>query len=356
MRKRRRRGWRPGAAPGSLHPPEERRVEEVALSVIQYDETEFTEKEGVTPEEAKRLCERPGVTWLDVVGLHDVEVVSRLGELFGLHPLALEDTLSTDQRPKQDDYEDHLFVVTRVFRLEKSLESDQLSLFVGRNFVVTFHEAPSDVLDPVRERLRAGRGRIRKAGSGYLAYAILDATVDRLFPILEQYGERIEQLERELFEDPDERHVPQIQQVKKDLLEIRRTAWPLREAILGLERGDSPRLGREIHPFLRDLYDHIVQVMDMVETFRDLASGLMDLYLSSMSNRMNEIMKVLTITATIFIPLTFVAGVYGMNFDPSSSPWNMPELRWRFGYPLALGVMAVVAVVMLFYFRRRKWL
>lgn len=346
----------PGTAPGTLRAPTEKRVETVRVRVIDYTTDQLEEREVDSLEEAFRYRESSNVTWIDVVGLHDIEVLQDLGTHFGLHPLALEDVLHTQQRPKQEDYGDNIFIVQRLLHLDERLQSEQISIFLGSNFVLTFQEIEGDVFDPVRERLRHGQGRIRKLGADYLAYALIDAVVDSFFPILERFSEHIEAIEEELMESPSRDSLEGIHRIKTDLLLIRRAAWPQRELLAGLERNESGLIHRETRPFLRDCYDHAIQIIDILETYRDLASGLMDLYLSSISNRMNEVMKVLTVMASIFIPLTFLAGIYGMNFDPEASPWNMPELQWYWGYPAVWTVMIAIAGGMLWLFRKKEWL
>jgi len=347
---------KPGTAPGTLRAPEVRRVEEVSISVMEYDAEGVEEWSAASIDQA--LARRTGrsVTWIDVVGLHDVELVQRLGEVFGLHSLALEDVLNTGQRPKMEVHEDHLFVIMRLLHQGSALESEQISLFVGEGFLLTFQEIQGDVFDGVRDRIRHGRGRIRSRGADYLAYAVIDSIVDNFFPVLEELGARLEALEEELIEDPDQRTVSGIHRARKDLLALRRAAWPEREVVSLMERLESPLVERETRVFLRDCYDHTVQILDLVETYRDLATSLLDLYLSTVSNRMNEVMKVLTVLASIFIPLTFLAGIYGMNFDPDSSPWNMPELHWQWGYPAFWVVSILLAGGLLLLFKRKDWL
>ena len=360
---------KPGTAPGTLRPPEVRRVEEVSITVMEYGPDRVDEwqtrsvdevlgrEPGPAPDRAPG--EAPGraaVRWIDVVGLHDVEMLQSLGDHFGLHPLALEDVLNTGQRPKLESYRDHLFVVLRMIHPDPGQNTEQLSLFFGEGFVLTFQEAPGDVFEGVRKRIRHGLGRIRRMGSDYLAYALTDSVVDHLFPVLENLGERLEELEEEVIRDPDRKTVGAIHSVRKELLTLRRAAWPEREVVSALERSDSPLVQAETRVFLRDCYDHTIQILDMVETYRDLAASLLDLYLSSVSNRTNEVMRVLTVLASIFIPLTFMAGVYGMNFDPEAGPWSMPELDWAWGYPAFWGISVVIAAVLLIYFRRKDWL
>ena len=347
----------PGSAPGTLTAPAERRVEEVLVRLIDYGPESFEETLVSSVEDLRVYRDQPDtVTWVDVVGLHDVELLQRLGEEFGLHPLALEDVVNTHQRPKLEDYGEHSFLILRLPRAGQPLQTEQIGLFLGPGWVLTFQEVAEDPFEPVRERLRRGRPRIRGAGSDYLAYALMDALVDSFFPILEQYGERIEALEDRLLEEPERDSLAQVHEIKKDLLEVRRAAWPLREVINGFERQDITLVEEQTRIFLRDCYDHTVQLMDIVETYRDMSGALTDLYLSSVSNRMNEVMKVLTVIASIFIPLTFLAGIYGMNFNPEASPWNMPELDWRWGYPLFWGVILVLGGGLVWLFRRKDWL
>ena len=352
-----RRRSTPGSAPGTLIAPPERRVEEVSLRLIDYGPERLEETRLTSPAGLRPYMERQdSVTWIDVAGLHDIELLTALGGEFDVHPLALEDVVNTHQRPKLEDYGEHCFVILRLPHLGEQLATEQISLFLGRGWVLTFQETAEDPFEPIRERLRRGRPRIRGAGSDYLAYALVDALVDSYFPLLEQYGERIEALEDELLEQPEQGALARIHAIKKDLMEIRRATWPLREVINGFERQDIELVGEQTRLFLRDCYDHTVQVIDIVETYRDMAGALTDLYLSSVSNRMNEVMKVLTVIASIFIPLTFLAGIYGMNFNPDASAWNMPELNWRWGYPVFWGVILALGGGMIWLFRRKKWL
>ncbi|UCF29978.1 MAG: magnesium/cobalt transporter CorA [bacterium] len=350
-----RRRTAPGAPPGTLetdpHAPFP------AISVIGFGPERVVEKTVQDVRELELLVEGTPVTWINVDGLGDAPTLIELAEMFGIHRLALEDVVHPHQRAKVEEYGEELFIVARMISRENEvLSTEQISLFLGEGFVVTFQEHPGDCLEPVRERIRKGRGRIRQAGSDYLAYAILDAVVDAYFPILEELGEELEELEEEILEIPDRGTVSRIHTLKRDLLLLRRTVWPLREAVNALLREESILMSRETQIYLRDCYDHTIQVIDMVENHRDITSGLMDFYLSSVSNRMNEVMKVLTIIATIFIPLTFIAGIYGMNFNPEASPWNMPELNWRWGYPVFWVLMVTIGGTLLYVFRRKGWL
>lgn len=340
---------KPGLPPGTLIPPPGALRPET-IQVIHYTEDVLDEFETRSPEEAARFKGHGGVTWVNMVGLGDADLVAGIGERFGLHPLALEDVLTVGQRPKVDDYQDHVFAVVRMLHHEVELAVEQVSVFLGSDFVITFQERPGDCLEPVRERLRKGVGQLRTQGAGYLMYAILDAIVDGYFPFLEQVGETIEDLEDDVIAKPTQHTLRRVHEVKRELLDVRRSVWPLQDAINSLVRQESPLLGDAARLYLRDCYDHAVRVLDVVETYRELASALMDAYFSSLSNRMNEVMKVLTVIATVFIPLTFIVGVYGMNFV-----W-MPELKWRWAYPVVWAIMIALAVIMLLLFRRKGWL
>ncbi len=348
-----RRSRKAGLPPGSLVYTGEKKVEAVGVTVIDYDEQHFVEREIGSVEECFPFKATPTVTWVNIDGLHDVAVIEKLGKALEFHPLVLEDVLSTRQRPKFEDYNKDVFIVLKMLSYndeQQSVEAEQVSLILGPNFVISFQERVGDVFDSVRNRLRNAKGRIRKQGADYLAYSLLDAIVDSYFGILERVGDKIELLEDELISDPDEKTLGAIYQIKREMISVRRSIWPLRELINGIQRSESPLVAESTGVYLRDVYDHTIQIIDTVESFRDVVSGMLDTYLSSISNRMNGVMKVLTIIATLFIPLTFVAGIYGMNFE------HMPELKWRYGYAAVWAVMLVVAVLMLVYFRRKKWL
>lgn len=302
--------------------------------------------------------EKYPVIWLNVDGLGDAHVVAEIGRIYNLHRLALEDVVNVHQRAKVDLYDGYFFVVLRMLhQIEGRIETEQISLFFGPHFVITFQEGiPGDCLEPVRERIRKETARIRGGQSDFLAYHLIDAVIDSYFPVLEKLGEQLEDLENEVLLHPTRAVVRRIHDIKRDLLIVRRAVWPLREAINPLFREDVALVSPETRVFLRDCYDHCVQVIDLVESYRELGSSLMDVYLSSISNRMNEVMKVLTIITTIFVPLTFVAGIYGMNFNTEKSPWNMPELNWYYGYPLCLLSMVVIALLELGFFWRLGWI
>jgi magnesium transporter len=344
----------PGSTPGSLVSDPEAPFPEIR--VMAWSEEDFFEKSGVSLKELEDLLGRWPMTWVNVDGLGDAETLRKLGDLFDVHKLALEDVVHVHQRAKVEEYGDHLFIVGRMLFLEgERIRTEQISLFLSAGVLLTFQEQKGDCLEPVRDRIRKGKGRIRVAGADYLAYAILDAVVDAWFPLLEEYGEMLEDLEDNILDLPGRETVAEIHHIKRDLLEIRRAIWPMRETVNGLFRQEE-LIQKETHLYLRDCYDHVTQIIDIVESYRDMASGLMDLYLSSVSNRMNEVMKVLTVIATIFIPLTFIAGIYGMNFNTEISPFNMPELNWKYGYLIVWGIMVALGGVMLGIFRRRGWL
>lgn len=350
-----RRRTPPGAAPGLLTPVPGSPAP--AIRVIAYGEHEFVERKVQNVDELGELRKRYSVIWVDVEGSGDAGVVAGLGQAFGLHTLALEDVVNTHQRAKVDEYGDHLFVIARMVRLGDRLETEQLSLFIGPGYVVSLQDQPGgDCLDPVRERLRKAQGRLRSSGADYLAYALLDAVIDGYFPVLEQYAERLENLDEQVTEREPRETMHRIHDMRGDLLMLRRAIWPHREAVNALARDSHPLIQQETRLHLRDCLDHVASLVDLTETYREMCSDLRDYYLATVSNRTNEIMKVLTVIATLFMPLTFIAGIYGMNFSPEVSPWNMPELHWYYGYPLVLGLMAAAAVGMLWYFRRKGWL
>jgi magnesium transporter len=349
----------PGAPPGTLLIDDDSRPD---IRLVDYDVNTVREHPVRSLDEIARYLEddRPTVTWIDVRGIGHRETFERLGQIFQLHPLALEDVVNVPQRPKTDQYPTQQLLVTRMVNIDErgELVTEQLSILFGKGFVLTVQEEPRvDCLDPVRQRIRSGRGNIRKSGADYLAYAIFDAVIDGFYPVLESYGERLEELELRVSDlDRPTGTSTEIFQLKRDLLTLRRAIWPQRDLLSSLLRDQSPHISAETRIYLRDTYDHAVQVMDMVETFREIASGLMDLYMTGVSHRLNEVMKVLTILSTIFLPMTFIAGVYGMNFDTGLSPLNMPELKWFFGYPFSLVLMAVSAGTLLLYYRSKGWI
>lgn len=347
-----RRAAKVGLPPGTLIHVGEKKLAEPEIFVTRYNQSIFEETKGLKFEiDLKR---EEGInTWVHVAGVHDSQVIAKIGEFFKLHPLILEDIMHTWQRPKVEEMGHYIFLVLRYLDYDetsKEIISEQIALVLGQNYVISFEESLSPAFDPVRERLRQGKGRLRFSGHDYLAYTLIDAIVDRYFIVLEKLGERIEIIEEQLIEKPEKETLTEIHCLKNATLSLRRSVWPLREAISWLSRSGSSFIEPMTEVFLRDVYDHTVQVIDTAETFREMLSGMLDIYLSSLSHRMNGIMKVLTIIATIFIPITFIAGVYGMNFE------YMPELKWRWGYFASLILMFACALSMLFYFRRKKWL
>jgi len=348
------RSKKAGLPPGTLVHIGEKKVGEPKITLIDYDEANFQESEVKAAEECFAFREKPTVTWINVEGVHQVEAIEKLGNCYGFHPLVLEDILNTDQRPKMEIYGDYIYIVLKMLYEsdpKRLVETEQVSLILGSNFVISFQEGTEgDVFDPVRERIRSGKGFIRKMGSDYLAYSLIDMIVDNYFIILERLGERIELLEEELVVHPTTKTIQEIQKFKNEMILVRRMVWPLREVISGLGRKESPLIKETTEIYLRDVYDHTVQVMDTIEVYREMLSGMLDIYLSSVSNRLNSVMKVLTIIATIFMPLTFIAGIYGMNFK------YMPELEWRWGYPAVWLIVAVIGISMLIYFKKKKWL
>ncbi|HHO76160.1 MAG TPA: magnesium/cobalt transporter CorA [Deltaproteobacteria bacterium] len=346
------RSKKAGLPPGSLVYLGEKKLEKVQIAVIDFDEKQFQEATLESVEECFPFKDKSTITWININGLHETDLIEKIGRHFGFHPLLQEDILNTGGRPKIEDFGDHIFVVLKMLCQEDSngeILSEQISLIFGENYVITFQESIGDVFDMIRERIRKSKGRIRKERSDYLAYRIIDAIVDNYFNVLEGIADYMEDTEEVLLEKPDSETLHIIHELKNDVLFLRKSIWPLREVVNVLQRGESHLIQENTRIYFRDIYDHTVQAMDILDTFRDIISGMLDTYLSSMSNRMNEVMKVLTIYASIFIPLTFIAGVYGMNFE------YMPELKWPWGYPLILGIMLAVGITMVVSFKTRKW-
>jgi magnesium transporter len=344
---------KPGLAPGTLVHVGEKKVEKVRIRMIDYDEANLEERELETVDECVPYKDKPTVTWINIDGLHEVSVIEKFGINFGLHPLVLEDIVHTEQRPKMENFENYIFIITKMLSYdeeENQIKEEQFSLVLGQNYIITFQEGVGDVFELVRDRLRKGIGGIRKRPADYLTYALIDVVVDHYFIVLEKLGERVESLEEELITNPSPETPQAIHHIKRELIFLRKSVWPLRELIANLERGELSLVDENTTVFLRDVYDHTIQVIDMVEMLRDMVSGMLDVYLSSVSNKMNEVMKVLTIIATIFIPLTFIAGIYGMNFE------FMPELKWHWAYPIVWAVIIAIGITMLLYFKRKRWL
>lgn len=343
-----------GLSPGTLVYIGERKIEQVRITVFDYNHDSCEERELDDIDQCFEFKNKNNITWINIEGLHDIELVRKMGECFGLHPLVLEDILSTNQYPKMEDLEDYICIVLKMLYYDEKndqIDTEQVSLVLGPNFVLSFQEGrEGDVFDSVRMRIQNGKGRIRKMGSDYLAYALMDVIVDSYFGILDKLGERIEFLEEDLVSDPRPKTLQAIHHLKRELLFLRRSIWPLREALSNLARNESDLITESINIHLRDVYDHTIQVIDTIEIFREMVSGMLDIYLSSISNKLNEVMKVLTIITTIFIPLSLVAGIYGMNFE------YMPELRWHWGYPLVIVFMFAIGISMVFYFKKKRWL
>ncbi len=342
-----------GLPPGTLVHIGEKRTGEVKITVIDYDEKQFQEKEVKTVEECFPFKDTPTVTWININGVHQEDIIEKIGKHFDIHPLLLEDIMNTEQRPKVEDFESYLFIVLKMLYCnneDDEIKSEQVSLIVAPTFVISFQEIEGDVFNTIRERIRSGKGRVRKMGADYLAYALMDAIVDNYFVVLEKFGEKIEDIEEELLVNPTRDILKSIHILKRKMLFLRKSVWPLREVIAGLEKGESPLVKKSTIIFLRDVYDHTIQVMDTTETFREMLSEMIDAYLSSISNKTNEIVKVLTIIATIFIPLTFIASLYGMNFQ------YMPGLDWSLSFNIISLAMLSMAIVMLIYFRIKKWI
>lgn len=339
----------PGTPPGTLS--RHQKGDTTRICLREYDAENHTETLSPAVEQYSAALHNDLTDWLDVTGVNDPASIRELGGAFGLHPLALEDVLNSGQRPKIDFHEKHAFLILYLPHLSgEEIILEQVSLFVGEGYLLSFCSGDGTALEPVRERLRQGSGRLRSLGVNYLLYALVDVIIDSAFPLLEDLGEQIEDLEDQVLENPDKTTLPTLHQLKRDLLLLRRALWPQREVISRLLQHDGELVDADIRPYFSDCYDHVVQIIDLIETYREMLSGMLDIYLSSLSNRMNDIMRLLTVIATIFIPLTFIVGVYGMNFD------NMPELHWHNGYFLVWGIMLVLAVVMLIAFKWRKWL
>ena len=342
-----------GLPPGTLVHVGEKKIEKTKITIIDYDAEHLEEKVAKTVDECFSFKDKPTVTWINIDGIHEIEIIEKIGNHFDLHPLILEDIVHTEQRPKMEDFEHYIYVVLRLLtfdEIDNEINAEQISIILGSNFIISFQEMEGDVFDHVRDRIRNSKGRIRKMGADYLAYALLDAIVDNYFVILEKLGEKIEAMEEELVTNPRPETLQTIHELKREMIFLRKSVWPLREVVNSMERGESSLIQDSTTIYLRDVYDHTIQVIDTIETFRDMLSGMLDIYLSSVSNKMNEVMKVLTIIATIFIPLTFIAGNYGMNFE------YMPELGWRWSYPMYWMVVLTVAAFMVMYFKRKKWL
>jgi len=341
-----------GLPPGTLAHIGRTQDRKVNVSVIDYDEEHFEEKVVTSIDECFPFKDNPTVTWINVDGIHDPNIIKSLGDHFGIHPLVLEDIMNTGQRPKLEDFDTFLYVVLKMLYTvgeHNEIRGEQVSIVLGKNFIITFQENEIDVFDLIRDRLRKSKGRIRKVGGDYLMYALVDAIVDNYFLILEKFGSQIEDMEKRVMTDTSRDTLQKIYNMKREMVFLRSSIWPLREVANQLERGESVLIQEKTRTYLRDVYDHTIQIIEAVEAYREMVSGLLDIFLSSLSNRMNEVMKTLTIFAAIFIPLTFITGIYGMNFE------FMPELKLRWGYPILLGVMLMIVFSLVIYFRKKKW-
>jgi len=341
-----------GAPPGTVVYSGEKQTQRVKITLIEYNETEYIEKDFYDFSECMNESNPSMVRWINVDGIHNTELIESIGKKFNIHPLTLEDIVNPNQRAKFEEYENYAVTILKMITLEKDeLFSEQLSIVLMDGLVISFQEAEGgDAFDYIRNRLRQGKGRVRKMGADYLAYALIDAVVDFYFTILERYGDKIEELEDELMNEPARKSLHKLHDLKREMIFVRKAAWPIRELINNMQRSENELIKPTTDIYLRDLHDHSIRVIDTVETYRDLLSSMMDIYLSSVSNKMNEVMKVLTIITTIFVPVTFIAGVYGMNFD------NMPELRTQNGYYIVWGIMLVMMIGLIIYFIRKKWL
>jgi len=351
-----RRGEPAGTPPGTLIPPKVPRAEKVRITVIDYTPDNYTEFEAASVEDCAKYKDTESVTWINIDGVEDIDILIKVGEYFGVHPLALEDIQDVEQRPKLEEYENSYLIVVKLMEFDDVMHSEQISILLGRKYVITVQEREGDCFEPIRDRLRKKSGRIRDRGPDYLAYAILDVLTDEIYPILERFGDMLEHMEMEIVRNPEPKVMQALLQAKRDMLLLRRSIWPNKAILTKLRSEGAMLVHQDTKRYLRDCSDHTAQVIDMAETYRDMSSGLQDLYMSSISNRMNEVMKVLTIIATIFIPLSFIVGLYGMNFNPNAGDWNMPEINWEFGYLFAWGIMITMVVLLLFYFKRKRWL
>ncbi len=342
-----------GLEPGTLVYTGEKPSGEIKIVLINYSESQITGKDLKNIEESFSFINQSTITWIDIRGLNNIQMIEQIGKNFNIHPLVLEDILSTNQRPKINEYEDYAFIVLKTFDYceeEKIINSEQISIIFGKNFLISFHEGSGKLFDAVSNRLQNNKARIRKSGTDYLAYSLIDTVVDNYFNILEKIGEEIENVEDELITNPQPENLHSIHRLRREMILLRKSVWPLREVINIMERGETVLIKKTTGIFLRDLYEHTVQIIDTIESYRDMVSGMLDTYLSSVSNRMNEVMKVLTIIATIFIPITFVAGVFGMNFK------HMPELDWNWAYPVGFWTaMIIITALMIFYFKKKNW-
>ncbi|APG59488.1 magnesium/cobalt transporter CorA [Christiangramia salexigens] len=338
--------------PGTMTYVGHKELTETKLDVIDYNLESFERYTSNSPEDAFKFVDEERVTWFNIDGLNNIKDIEKLGEYYELHPLVMEDIVNTGQRPKIEEYQDYLFVVAKMLYYKNGdIENEHISMIVGKNYILTFQESNGDVFDPVRERIETSKGRIRGRSADYLMFALLDSIIDNYFLVIDDMSDRIEALEESLFTSkPSDDITYEIQDLKRNILRIRRAVFPLREVISRLEKLENDLIDPKTSNYIRDLYDHIIQISENIEIYREMIWGLMDMYMTTISNRMNEVMKVLTIMASIFIPLTFIAGIYGMNFE------YIPELQWKYSYFVLWGIMIIIFLLMLYYFKRKKWL
>ncbi len=342
-----------GMPPGTLLHVGDMRSEKIKISMLSYNPDEWMEKQYNHVEELLENKATADVDWVHISGIHRVDIIEKIGMVFNIHPLVLEDIVNANQRPKLEESKDYIYIVLKmIYYVEstQSIEFEQVSMIVGNNYIISFQENDNQIFHQIRERIKNTNGKIRTLGPDYLAYALIDCIVDYYYVALEHLGEKIESLEDELMLDPGPHILKEIHSLKTEMLFVRKAIWPLREIINVLSRGDSSLVDQSTLIYLRDVYDHVIQVIDTIEMYRDMVTSMFDIYISSVSYKLNEVMKVLTIIATIFIPLTFIVGLYGMNFK------YMPELEWEWGYPVVLVLMAIISTMMVMYFRRKKWI
>lgn len=355
----RHRAKKPGEVPGTAIHTGDRRLENVNIILHDFDEEHYECKTLPVIQRSEKYLKKASRTWIQIQGLHDVDQLKTIWEYFDLHPLIQEDIVNTSQRPKVEFYDNAVYVVLRSITLDEGtgkLKSEQISIVLGDRFVLSFQESDDPIFEPIIRRLQVSTTRMRRLGMDYFMYALIDTVVDHYFVALDVIGELIEKTEERIVRNPNPATLPGIHALRRDLIILRKSVWSLRDEVNSMIRDDMPLISSDIKIYLRDVYDHLVQVIDSIETSREMVYSLYDLYMSGLSNRMNEVMKVLTIIATIFIPLTFIVGIYGMNFDPEASPWNMPELNWYYGYPITMLFMLMVALGMLAFFKRRGWI
>lgn len=340
-----------GAPPGTLFYNGKETTERIKITLIEYNEDDFFEDVYFDLSDCISHVKPNMVKWINVEGLHNPDLIEAIGKIYNIHPLTMEDIVHLDQRPKFEEYDDYVVAIMRMIQYTTEVESEQLSIILLENTVISFQEPQGgDAFDIIRNRLRSSKGRVRKLGADYLAYALMDAVVDLYFTTIEKIGDKVEQIEEDILNNSDKKSILELYHLKREMIYLRKQVWPLRDLINNMIRSETILINPSSDVFLRDLSDHVARIIDTVETYRDLLSGIMDIYLSTNANRMNEVMKVLTIMSSIFIPVTFIAGVYGMNFD------NMPELRTQNGYFITCGVMLAIIIGLMIYFKRRKWL